>query len=332
MSINLSYRMFKEEDLPQLLRLWEEETHWGAITGEDWRRRYMESPYGPSLTSVAVNDNDEVVGQMIFTPSRVAVDKREVSALRQSAPILRKDQRRVRLRSLDHPVVGMYFAGIGRAAATGYELLYALPEHAWLPFFRWTSRYDSTPPFATVEYKCCRLGFSSSAAVEEPASRLRCRPVDEFSSEYDALWTLAREDMPIRCGVVRSSVWLAFRYPEEKFLRLEVRDPEGNELVGYVIIAHKKALICDVLARNSGDIHPVLAAVVSWFSVQQRDGELTQWAGLQAMETPAIAMALRDLGFEPVDYYRFAFVCKTLDPSLPAAALAPEQWYVSPGD
>ncbi len=38
MSAAITYRPFQEKDLPGLLRLWEEESGWGALTPEQWHK------------------------------------------------------------------------------------------------------------------------------------------------------------------------------------------------------------------------------------------------------------------------------------------------------
>ena len=56
MTGRLTYRLYQDADLPGLLRLWEG-TKLGALSPELWRQRYVDAPHGPSLISVAVDEN-----------------------------------------------------------------------------------------------------------------------------------------------------------------------------------------------------------------------------------------------------------------------------------
>src|SRR4028119_1733778 len=114
---HLTYRLYQEDDLPGLLRLWEEETNWGTLTPEMWHQWYGDTPLGSCLVMVAVDENEKIAGQEVFIPSRVMVGDQEVRALHLSAPILRKDVRRRSIRRLDHPFVALYEAAAVLAVA-----------------------------------------------------------------------------------------------------------------------------------------------------------------------------------------------------------------------
>jgi hypothetical protein len=323
MSGQLIYRLARDEDLPGLLRLWEEESGWGALTADQWRRWYVETPHGPCIVTVAEDTEGEVVGQEVFTPSRLHVDGLEVPALRLSAPILRKDLRRESLRKVDHPVIGLFMAGKEAAVAGGYGVIYALPEHAWLPFFRWCPRWG-LPRFADAE-----LGCVATPVVPFPrgqVSNLVAGPIGPLGPEYEALWETARDAFHLRCAVVRSPEWIG--YKNGGHISLEVRDPADGALAGYVAIARRTNLLVDMLARRPVDLGPVLAAAVRWLAARPADERPDQ---IKAMETPVLSPALRELGFTPIDY-TFALVCHALDPRLPAEDDLLGRWYAMPGD
>src|SRR6187399_1539434 len=89
---SLVYRLFRQEDRPQLERLWEEETPWGTLTPELWRRYYEPGIYGDPLVTVALS-GDKVIGQFVFTASQVALGAQIVPSFRAFAPILRAEFR-----------------------------------------------------------------------------------------------------------------------------------------------------------------------------------------------------------------------------------------------
>src|ERR1044072_6653543 len=140
----LTYRLFDDGDLPGLLRLWEE-AGWGMLTPEQWREWFVDGPQGPSLVTVAIDEQGEVAAQEVFAPSRAVVGGREVRALRFSAPIVRERLGGSSFRDGTHPVFGLFKAAEAVAAERGVAVGYRLPEHGWLPIFRLAPRYGILP-------------------------------------------------------------------------------------------------------------------------------------------------------------------------------------------
>ncbi len=259
-------------------------------------------------------------GQLVFAPTRVRVDGEEVAAVRVGAPIVDRGRRRRSVRHPDHPATRLYREGARVAAERGFHFLYALPEHGWLPFFRWLGGFAEAEP-------ACRAVDAASAAVTGFAAGVRAAPVAEFGAEHDALWEAAVAAIPIHCGVDRGADRLRYRIAGHRVL--EAREEATGALVGYAAVNRRTGLLVDVLARAPTELAPVLAAALSWL-VAPPDGS-PAIREVKAMETPALRPALDALGFTPVDY-RFAFVCTPLDPSLPAERIDPARWYLAPGD
>ncbi len=318
----LSYRVSEESDLPGLLRLWEE-AGWGSLSPGRWREWFVEGPQGPCLITVAVDPRGEVIAQEVFAPSRVSVAGREVRALRFSAPILRQELRGESLRRDRHPMVGLFKTAAAAARERGFEIVYSLPEPAWLRILRLAPRFGQ-PRFDATTFGCAGLPLTAAALsrLEPFARRVEVQPVARFGPEYEELWQQARQSFPISCGVVRDGAWLTFRNSGR--IALEVRDASDGSLAGYSATKRQTGLLADVLARRPEDLTAVVAATAIWLGAQ---GDLTH---LKAMRTPALDPALQALGFAPVDY-RFAFTCNTLGSALGEAA-RPEGWYVMPGD
>lgn len=335
----LSYRVAEEADLPGLLRLWEE-AGWGTLSPQQWREWFVDGPQGPCLITVAVDADGKVAGQSVFAPSRVSVDGREARALRFSAPILRQELRGESLRSGQHPVIGLYQTAATAARERGFEIVYSLPERAWLPIFRLGPRYGLAR-FHTTTFGCAELALSGvpeGSVIQEQAHGVAAQPVARFGAEYEELWRSARESFPIACGVVRDAAWLTFRNSGR--IALEVRDlgdhGEGS-LVGYSATKRQTGLLADALARSPEQLTAVIAATALWLADPRRRHEPGAVTHLKAMRTPALDPALRALGFAPADY-QFAFTCDTFgDLSGNGAGaererIAPERWYVMPGD
>jgi hypothetical protein len=329
MSERLTYRLFREGDLLGLLRLWEE-AGWGVLTPEQWRAWFVDGPEGPCLLTVGVDEQGEVAAQEMFAPSRVVVGGREVRALRFSAPILRGGLRGRSLRSEEHPLVGLYKAAASEAAERGFSVVYSLPEYAWLPVFRQAARFG-IPPFAEAAYACALLPIEAarSTTVRHAARGLEARAVAEFGAEYEELWREAKGSFPIECGVVRDKAWLAFRNSGR--ISVEVRASSDGKLVGYSATKRQTGLLADLLGRSSVELTGVVAATLRWLDAERGRSVPAELTHLKVMRTPALAPALDALGFAPTDY-RFAFTCNSFDPSLTLDEIAPERWYVLPGD
>jgi hypothetical protein len=324
----LCYRVSEAGDLPDLLRLWEE-AGWGSLSPQQWREWFVDGPEGPCLITVAVDPRGEVVGQEVFAPSRVSVAGREVRALRLSAPILKQDLRGESLRQNAHPVFGLYKAAAAAATERGFEIVYSLPQYAWLKILRLIPRLG-LPGFDEAAFGCAELPLEAAAlAGLEPAARkVEARPVARFGPEYEELWRSARESFPIACGVVRDAAWLTFR--NSGLIALEVRDREDGSLAGYSA-TRQTGLLADLLARRPEELTAVIAATALWLAAERRRGELGGVTHLKAMRTPALEPALSALRFTPVDY-RFAFTCSILGSSVGRERIAPGRWYVMPGD
>jgi hypothetical protein len=340
LTAQLTYRLAEDKDLTAVLRLWERETTWGTLTPELWRRWYGETPFGRSLVVIAVDEHGEIAGQVIMTPTRVVVDEREFSAMRLSALALRNDVRGLPRDNATHPFIRLYCAAIDTAMAAGYSLVYGLPAPGVFPFFR---RAGVAEGIMSTEYGCAAVSIPTPTALGV-AGHFTARPVCEIGSVHDALWRDAHGSFPIVCGVVRSADWIRHLHASElaraevgdaRYLTLDVYDARDGSCVGYTAIttaASKKgsALLVDILARHLSQLAPVLAASLGWLATEPGMHAMGGIDRLTVMETPALQLALRALGFEPVDY-TFAFFCKTLDPSLPAQVVVPERWYVMPG-
>ena len=328
MQEQLTYRLFEHGDLPGLLRLWEE-AGWGTLTPEQWREWFVDGPQGPSLVTVGIDGQGEVAAQELFAPSRAVVDGREVRSLRLSAPILREEIRGGSLRDGAHPIYGLLKAGEAAAAAHGFEVIYSLPEYGWLPVFRNLPRVGISR-YGEAAYGCASLPLEAASVPEiKCAARgFEARGRSEFGEEYEALWQQAKESFPIDCGVVRDAAWLRFRNSGR--ITVEVREAATGRLVGYSATKKQTGLVADLLAREPGELKGVLAATLCWLDANRSDLPKGM-THLKVMCTPALAPAVDALGFAPNDY-RFAFFCKAFDSAITLEDVAPERWYILPGD
>ncbi|HXQ72081.1 MAG TPA: hypothetical protein VN844_16415 [Pyrinomonadaceae bacterium] len=324
----LTYRLFEDDDLPGLLRLWEE-AGWGTLSPEQWREWFVDGPQGPTIVTVGIDERGDVAAQEVFAPSLAVVGGREVRALRFSAPIVREGLRGGSLRDGAHPVFGLFKAAETAAAERGFSVVYSLPEHGWLPIFRVATRYGISP-FNEAVYSCTALQVEAAhkREIELAAREFVAHSVTEFSEEYEQLWREATETFPIDCGVVRNAAWLRFRNSGR--LAVEVRERTSGRLVGYSATKNQTGLLADLLAREPGELKNVIAATLRWL-YDERSALPPALTHLKVMRTPTVAPAIDALGFAPIDY-RFGFTCKAFNGAFTLEDVAPERWYILPGD
>ncbi len=325
MAKRLAYRVARESDIPSLVRLRDEGAGWGALTADQWQAYHVTTPFGPSIVVVAEDERGDVAGQLILRPMDVLVGAKRVAALRLSEHILRRDVRHVTIRNMSHPTIGLFYRAMEAAVANGYQIIYSLPYTKLLPVFKWHGG------FMIAEYPCVSIPIRRPPVEKsDDITRLTVSPATHFDERYEALWQSAVENFPIHCGVVRSPDWLRYRYGGA--LVLEVLNARDNSLAGYAAIDEKRALLADIIATTPAELLPVLTAALNWLATRRDRNDGDGIEDLKVMETPILRLALRALGFTPVDY-TFPFVVhEPLNPALSRDDIAPDRWHIMLGD
>lgn len=339
-SDRLTYRILRDSDLPALQQLWEGESSWGPLTPETWKRLF-DSPFlGPSLVVVAANEQDEIVGQLAFMPSRVTVGGKETTAVRPFAYILSKTLRSWSpvISPGDHPFSRMYACGVQEVAARGDGLLYALPHPALARLLRLFSVFQS----AVFPYWSVPLPLERPHAL---APGCDVGPLQTWDSRVDELWDSASRLH--RCSVVRDSRMLAWKLgqAEGNGYRVTAVERRGR-LIGLaasrlkpVAPGHRQWEICDVLSADSGpSLEATLRAAVneanavgleSQDDVPEESRFVLRKAAI--LVTPVFEPVLRGLGLRR-DRYTFPLVVHRVSPALADEDVAPEHWYLSAND
>jgi hypothetical protein len=328
----LTYRLLTDADVPAVLRLWEE-AGWGTLTAEQWRSWYVDTPWGASIVAGLVDATGAVLGQIVLSPIGAELDGRPLRAMRVSAPILSHALRTPTVRRPNHPIPRLLSLAGAEARRQGVGLLYAVPEAAWLPVFAALRRHDDPILwFQTAAYPCRELRLADAdarARCGALAGATRAEAIAEFDDEHAALWTAARAPLGVRCALARDVPTL--RYKNGGHDAVAVRDPIGGALLGYVAVKRRSGLIVDAVAATPELLAPVLAAAACWLAARppaDADAPVT----LKAMETSLLRPALDALGFTAVPAFTFAFACNGIDAGVPAEAVAPDRWFLMPGD
>jgi len=321
-----TYRHYKETDKEEILRLWQEESGWGAITHEQFERWFINTPFGKCIIIVAVDTNDGVAGQIIFSPTKMIVNGEEIKSLRASAPIIRSVYREENLRSFDHPAFALIKKGIEIALEEGYQLVYSFPSYGWLGLLRMFPRV--MPNYCGLtSYDCFAISLEEPQTFIESQKDYRVSISATFTQEYDYLWLEAIQQMPVKCGIARAPKLL--KYLLGGHLVLETRSSITNLLVGYMAVNKKTGLIIDVFARSIADLEQVLRCSVNALHLQNDKKIPVSFTQLKGMLTPTLKPVTDTLGYSR-DSYRFAFTTYLLDPAIPAENIKESQWYMTP--
>jgi hypothetical protein len=172
LSEKITFRQYEEGDLPAILHLWSEESGWGGITVEQFNTWFVNTPYGNSLIVVAENAEGKVIGQIVYAPTRMHVNGREIRSLRGAAPILSREMRGENIRDFNHPAFAMIRAGFEIAQEAGYQFVYSFPAFGWLGLFKSFPKTMPNPSEAT-SFECFLISLSNEKEWMKTGWRLQ---------------------------------------------------------------------------------------------------------------------------------------------------------------
>jgi hypothetical protein len=324
---SLQYRLHRPEDEPQLLRLWRDHSGWDQVSAAQWAHRMMHPPFGPATIIVGEDPADgAILAQFAFLPVLVQIGDREVQGSRPFAPIV-SAERASRMRMLNpksHPVVAMYLAAAELLRARGDALTYTIPDPRWSRFLRYF------PVLSTATFPLYSRALPLAAPLAVPDG-FTVEAVTHLGAEIDALWARARTlGRPM---LVRDSRLLPWKIGQGDYRVLALRE---DGVLRAVVAARGKGdhqwLICDLVADDASSTRAALIA-----ATRAGDERVMTAPGAPPFRKVAILATehliphLDALGFTR-DTYDFTLVVQQFDETVPAAAFAPNSWYVSAND
>lgn len=332
--MTLKLEFYEVADLPDLERLWQEETDWGEQS-QSLQRWFMEAPFGkPSVVVASDEQTGKIVGQFRFMPSRVSVGDRVVSAVRPFGAIVTQEAHEAAgARSvLDNPVAAMYLRGVEEFKQSGAQIIYIVPDQRWMGLFR---RWASALKMFQMEYATFPL-WSIPLPLPAPlalGAGFTAGPLASWDDgRVDELWDAARRLHG--CLMVRDAAALRWKLANGDFTVTAIE--RGGAMVGLVASRAKgdrQWLICDLLAADDNEsLRATLAAaanVAHEEALARAGGE--EIRKVATLATPLMEPIVHDLGFMRDDY-DFPLVIHVLDDSLRAEDAHPSRWYVSAND
>jgi hypothetical protein len=313
----IEVREMKDEELPQVLRLWEE-AGWGEVGSEGWAARHRDGPHGPSHLIVAV-DGDGVLGQVTVLRTALNVRGSTERAARVFGVIMSPEFRRRAgyLPLPSHPILRMLTRAIDTAAADGAVAVYALPDN----------RVMRIASLAARSARTTRFSFWSRPIDRMPAMPASHETVSVVAPEdIDALWLRCRGDLVCTVRDAPTLAWKSLFAP----LRIEGVHRHG-ELVAVVASrgqGDRQWLVEDLLAV---DHEARVAALLSVVRAAEEESGAREIRKVGALVAPGLEPALTEGGFAPDDYTFNLFV-NPVDPTYPVEKIEPSRWYLSPND
>ncbi len=325
--MGLAYRLVREEDFPDVRRLWKEEAGWGSFAEEMWRRYVVDAPFGGVSGTVATDtETGRIVGQFAFVPSLVSVDGREVRAFRPGAPVIARGLRFRSPNPFSHPVVAMYKFAVKALRERGDGLIYMVPDRRWARLFK------MFPFLQTGSFPLWRLALPTAAPLPL-GEGFTVSPLGDWDARVDRLWAAWRKLHG--CMVVRDSRTMPWKLGDAQHELVAVE--RGGELVGLTASRRRKGeeqwLVCDLMAADSGEaLRATLAATANLAHAKALEsvGAEKPIRKMTVLVTPLMEPAVRGLGFARDDY-DFPLVVHLLDESL-KASVHPSRWFVSAND
>jgi len=317
-------RRYQDSDKEDIMKLWQEESGWGAITLEQFDRWFINTPFGKCIIVIATNANNEVTGQIIFSPTEMIVDGKVIKSLRGSAPIIRSDYRERNLRTTDHPAFTLIKRGFEIAAEDGYQLVYSFPSYGWLGLLRTFPKV--LPNFSeSVSFECFAISLEATQTFSLD-NNYEVNIVTSFTQEYEQLWNKAVVEIPLKCSIVRTPKLL--KYILGGHLVFETRNTADKSLVGYLAINKKTGLIVDLFAGSEKDLKKVFFHSINFLSDEKFKNIYSSLNQLKGMLTPTLVPVLKDINYSK-DNYRFAFSSYLLDNTIPKEKIQQSQWYMT---
>lgn len=325
MSENLTFRLFQPDDILGILRLWEEESGWGGITEEQFKR-WIYTPFGDCLISVAVDESGKIVGQQIFMPSKFYLKGAQFKACRVLAPIIAKNFRD-NIRQKNHPFYQMHRVCLEAAILEKFSLIYTFPLHSWMTVMKIFPRFG-LPKFEIAEYECWSLPKAKFENFSLMSDDLETSQTTEISVAFDEFWSVAKDSFPIKCGMVRDAERL--RWKLGNHLIFTTRNGTGK-IIGYVGINQKTGLVIDMLTASPNDLELVFASTLKALNRFESKNGAFNFGGIGLMKTEIFAPLIENFGFEKTDF-KFAFGCYSIDSAVKTESILPPNWYKLPDD
>jgi hypothetical protein len=315
-SEQLVYREYKDTDLKDILDLWEFHSDWGRPE-EDEFRNWMKTPYGKSDIIVAEDKNQNIVSQMIFSPSSISFNGQNEPALKISAPIIHSEVRKGSLLTKDHIVIQMVLFETAKAIRNNYLWFYNFPAHGWKKFLE-NLRNFGFDPWKVEEFDCYQI-----TEVNTYNHAYKLKVLDKCSDDIQMVWDLFKRRNPSWHFIRKDLDYLNYNWGS--MLHVGFYDTT-DVLLGYAGIRLRDRLLLDFCMNKNHEFSVALAALSSYCQEQ-----FHQHPALQFMATPILKSLTESLKKEIVNF-KFVFGLCSVSAIKNVDEIDLKNWYIFPND
>jgi hypothetical protein len=316
---SLIYREYQDEDINEILGLWERDSGWGSISVEQFHIWHTHTPNGKCIIIITTTNEGEIIGQMVLRPTTFFSNGIKVSGYRLMAPIIKEGYRGKSIRDFDHPVYAMTRFGIRLAVQKNIDIVYAIPSLGWVNGLKTFPNFGLPDPKILI-FDCIGIDISIAGLPAEKDELNFTIKQSVISEDHEILWRKFISSAGKITAVDRTVDWL--RWKRSNQIILELRNLSGD-LLG-VIVIRPDGQVSELIAGDTSTMQLTIVYAAHWLSGNRHLG-VTE---LKFMQTDYIQQVIEEIPHYKVDF-RFAF--SYFNPEnrpLPP----PPEWFLMPDD
>ncbi len=313
-------REYKDSDLQGVLSLWEHHSGWGRPETKEYEK-WMQTPYGDCVVLVAEHQKEQIIGQLILTPTELVIYGKNQRALKMSAPIIHGDFRATNVMNLESLMIQIYLKAYQIVQKKEYDWFYSFPAVGWSKIMGLTHHFGLSP-WKTNFFDCYEIIGSKSINTEYKLQILNSLPI-----EIESIWNKFKEIYKNKAFVTRDLKWLNYKWADD--LKIGIYNSAGK-LDGYAIIKQNSGLVLDFIMLSSAGIPDVINNLKHLFDNQIKTAGISNPA-LKFMKTSILEKWLGDVIIRPIDF-QFVFGLSALKNSDLLDNIKLNDWYVFPND
>jgi hypothetical protein len=306
-----------EEDYPELLRFWNDNSQWDEISMDTWAKRFLITPCGNSIFVIARKD-DRIIAHLIFVPLKIFLGGLTVNGCRPFAAVVEKSVRNLAGYKI---IIHLYNHSIKLLRKKGVDLMIMLPDPRWKPLIRFIDAHGASYPLFKKNI--------DDHFVHKAEKGIVTRLIEFYNNEIDDLWVAVKKQDVIM--IVRDRQMLEWKNSHRDYKIIGVY--KNGKLVGITTFLEKakdkQIQICDILYENDS-VKTLVLSQVSDFITRTYSGS-EEFVKVVILVTESFRESLLKIGYK-LDDYNFFFVLKRINESLTKEVLDFSKWYLSAND
>ena len=306
-----------QEDYPNLVEFWNENSGWDSITQETWEDRFIKAPFGPSEV-VVIEDNNVIIAQLIFIYLKINLGDKIVLGCRPFAAVISSSARGLKAYKY---IIQLYIFGKRLMKQKGCDLLLMLPDPRWKPI----SKFTDTIPFEFPLYKK-ELIDQNKIGIKDGFNTFF---IDFDHPEIADIWkAVSNQNMYM---VSRDQETLKWKNSHRGYKIIGVFNEERLIGVGTILekVQEKQIQICDLLYANEEAKGSVLDHLSKFINTTYMKDQ--RFYKMVILAIDSFQKPLLSSGYVQDDY-KFLFVISRLNKKLSKETINISKWYIAAND